>query len=292
MPVYEAFVKDNPEVVGFLLGVTVFGNLLDRLLPEGRDGIIGVLHDNCGNTMSFELTGGKADFLGYEDLHEPEFDEYESYLPNIEMYQETVDGLCVHDLHIYPSRKFRESFDTSTPYIYAGIVALAFLVTAILLVVYDIMVNRRERKTIKAAARTQAIVTSLFPKEIAKKLVQEAVEASADSKENAWKKKHHDGKTGLQSMLTENRDLANGNRSMLGSSKPLADLFPEATIMFGDIVGFTAWSSMRDPSQVFMLLEGLYSTFDALALRRKVFKVETGKLLPSWVLPFISPKHS
>ena len=32
---------------------------------------------------------------------------------------------------------------------------------------------------------------------------------------------------------------------------------------------------MREPSQVFMLLEGLYSAFDDLALRRKVFKVET-----------------
>jgi hypothetical protein len=210
------------------------------------------------------------------------------------MYKEAVDDLCVHDLHIYPSRKFRETFDTTTPYIYAGVVALAFLVTAILLVVYDMMVNRRQRKTIKAAARTQAIVTSLFPKEIGKKLVKEALEASSDhTKDNAWKKKHHhDGRTGLQSMFAENGELAYGNSRMLSSSKPLADLFPEATIMFGDIVGFTAWSSTREPSQVFMLLEGLYSTFDELALRRKVFKVETGKLVLSWVLPFISTKYS
>ena len=93
-------------------------------------------------------------------------------------------------------------------------------------------------------------------------------------------------------MFAENGEFAYDNNRILGSSKPLADLFPEATIMFGDIVGFTAWSSMREPSQVFMLLEGLYSTFDELALRRDVFKIETGKLVLSWVLPFISPKHS
>ena len=41
-------------------------------------------------------------------------------------------------------------------------------------------------------------------------------------------------------------------------SKPIADLFPEATVMFADIAGFTAWSSVREPSQVFTLLESVY----------------------------------
>ena len=41
------------------------------------------------------------------------------------------------------------------------------------------------------------------------------------------------------------------------------------------IAGFTAWSSVREPSQVFTLLETLYRAFDNVAARRKVFKVET-----------------
>jgi class 3 adenylate cyclase len=58
------------------------------------------------------------------------------------------------------------------------------------------------------------------------------------------------------------------------SAKPIADLFPETTIMFADIVGFTAWSSTREPSQVFTLLESVYHDFDVIAKRRRVFKVE------------------
>jgi class 3 adenylate cyclase len=42
--------------------------------------------------------------------------------------------------------------------------------------------------------------------------------------------------------------------------RPIADLFPETTIMFADIAGFTAWSSVREPSQVFTLLEKIYGT--------------------------------
>ena len=60
-----------------------------------------------------------------------------------------------------------------------------------------------------------------------------------------------------------------------GKAKPIADLFPETTVMFGDIAGFTAWSSMREPSHVFHLLETIYGAFDAIAMRRNVFKIET-----------------
>jgi len=41
------------------------------------------------------------------------------------------------------------------------------------------------------------------------------------------------------------------------------------------LVGFTAWSSTRDPAQVFILLQTVYQAFDVIAKRRNVFKVET-----------------
>ena len=50
---------------------------------------------------------------------------------------------------------------------------------------------------------------------------------------------------------------------------------PCATVMFADIVGFTAWSSVREPTQVFTLLETVYHSFDESAKRKRVFKVET-----------------
>jgi class 3 adenylate cyclase len=46
-------------------------------------------------------------------------------------------------------------------------------------------------------------------------------------------------------------------------------------LLVEDIAGFTAWSSVREPSQVFVLLETLYGAFDNIAKRRGVFKVET-----------------
>ena len=46
-------------------------------------------------------------------------------------------------------------------------------------------------------------------------------------------------------------------------------------MLFADLVGFTAWSSEREPTQVFQLLETLYHAFDTIARKRRVFKVET-----------------
>ena len=65
------------------------------------------------------------------------------------------------------------------------------------------------------------------------------------------------------------------NNLMDLSTQPIADLFPNTTVLFADITGFTAWSSEREPSRVFTLLENLYRSFDAIASKLKVFKVET-----------------
>ena len=73
----------------------------------------------------------------------------------------------------------------------------------------------------------------------------------------------------MESMHSESNDL-----DPYGS-KPIADIFPETTVVFADIVGFTAWSSTREPTQVFTLLETIYKAFDDIATRRRVFKVET-----------------
>ena len=80
-------------------------------------------------------------------------------------------------------------------------------------------------------------------------------------------------------MLTDNQKLKsflNGGTDLAEQKdQQIADLFPHCTVMFADIAGFTAWSSTREPSQVFILLQTVYQNFDSIANRRRVFKVET-----------------
>ena len=83
--------------------------------------------------------------------------------------------------------------------------------------------------------------------------------------------KIEDGNTGktqirLPFVNKISQEIANGENSSVSvaalRSKPIADLFPSATVLFADIAGFTAWSSVREPTQVFTLLETVYSAFD------------------------------
>jgi len=78
------------------------------------------------------------------------------------------------------------------------------------------------------------------------------------------------------------------------NNEPIADLFPYCTVMFADVAGFMAWSSTREPAQVFVLLQTLYQAFNVIAKRRNVFKVET--IGDSYVavtgLPDPQPNHA
>lgn len=79
----------------------------------------------------------------------------------------------------------------------------------------------------------------------------------------------------------------NGNEQVSQTrDQPIADFFPNCTVFFGDIAGFTAWSSTREPAQVFILLQTVYQNFDSIAKRRHVFKVETIGTLSWYVSPF------
>jgi class 3 adenylate cyclase len=49
----------------------------------------------------------------------------------------------------------------------------------------------------------------------------------------------------------------------------------ETTVFYGDIAGFTEWSAVRKPEQVFELLETIFRAFDTIARRHEVYKVET-----------------
>jgi class 3 adenylate cyclase len=58
-------------------------------------------------------------------------------------------------------------------------------------------------------------------------------------------------------------------------SPPIADHFDDCTVLFADIVQFTAWAATKSPERVFKVLEAIFREFDASARRHDVFKVET-----------------
>jgi class 3 adenylate cyclase len=145
------------------------------------------------------------------------------------------------------------------------------VVTGCGFLIFDQRVFSRQQQLIDTATKQNAIVSSLFPKSIQKQLMEDMETPEGSKKNNKSGTAHL--RTYLMEEATGAKQQKKGSDAAL-PSKPIADLFPDTTIMFADIAGFTAWSSVREPSQVFTLLESIYKEFDSIAKRRRVFKVE------------------
>jgi class 3 adenylate cyclase len=124
------------------------------------------------------------------------------------------------------------------------------------------MVQRRNDKLIFQAAQSNAIVSDVFPDAFRDRMFEQ------NNAERTYKKKQN-------SMVHDKALIADGQYHGHLGTRPVAELYPDATVIFADIVGFTAWSSIREPTQVFTLLEMVYNCFDAIANQRRIFKVET-----------------
>ena len=55
----------------------------------------------------------------------------------------------------------------------------------------------------------------------------------------------------------------------------IAEAYPDTTILFADLAGFTPWARRTDPAQVVSFLDRLFSRFDDLAAEHGVDKIKT-----------------
>lgn len=161
-----------------------------------------------------------------------------------------------------------DSYDSENTLVIFGGVMLFVASIGIAIWMYTNM--KRVVDIYKAKAEAEAertIVANLFPENVRERLLRGAEVQNARAKDHA-RLRQFGARTdrGSQDPLS--------SEGLFGS-KPIADFHPEASLLFADLKGFTAWSSVREPSQVFTLLEVLFSSFDRIAKRRKVYKVET-----------------
>jgi class 3 adenylate cyclase len=178
-------------------------------------------------------------------------------------------GHCIYSFHIYPTKEFEDDYHSSLPIVLTVVVASTFFVMVATFFLYDWFVHNRNNKVVGEAARSNAIVSSLFPSNVHVRLFEE------NAKKKAARAAEAPTKSQIKNFLASETGVGDDDDDIMYKTKPIADLFPETTILFADISGFTAWSSTREPTQVFTLLETIYRAFDEIARRRRVFKVET-----------------
>jgi class 3 adenylate cyclase len=267
-PVFDNF-SANKTIVGFFTAIIPWTEFFKNNLSPSSKNLVVVMKNSCGEVFSVEVKGQNVTILGETDEHDPKFAQEVLTFPFAEKYQQAVaeelqyaEEVCKYDLYIYPT----SMSSSNRPILISSAILLVFIFTFSAFMLFDCLVTRRQNKLLNTALRQNAIVNSLFPKNVQRKLMEEA-DATLEAAERAKNMKRRNLSTFL------NDDQRSQKVDPL-DSKPIADLFPHTTIMFADISGFTAWSSAREPAAVFTLLETIYRAFDEIAKRRRVFKVE------------------
>lgn len=298
-PVFEEF-DEGSAIVAVLIVVLPWDIYFENLLNHGAEMLL-VIENSCGDQFSYKIIGPDVHFLGEGDRHNRKFDDlfvtdFEPFPWHTEEHDTNVVN-CHYTFFLYPTDDMERLHMTPRPYLLSAAVLIIFLGTSLTFGAYDWLVQRRQDKVMETARKSNAIVSSLFPAEVRDRLFFTLGRKRRKEKAFAVQRKKrtlaalaeapkfrlshflHDESTGRRhtgGRAGEKNSFQNSfDDDDVELSKPIADLFPEATVMFGDIAGFTAWSSTREPTQVFTLLETLYRAFDHIARRRHVFKVET-----------------
>jgi Adenylate and Guanylate cyclase catalytic domain len=266
----------NHELVGVIVAPFYWRSMIRANMPADSKGVVIVFESPCNDGFTYEISGTHVQYVGIGDRHDTKYDHLversvltqRSFLKSAESAYSGApldSETCPITLLLYPSQKMEDAFTTRNPTIFtAGTVGI-FLFTSLVFIFYDYFVERRQTVVLGTATRSNAIVSSLFPSVVRDQLYPTSGSISAT-----------DAKRGrLQSFLNETTGSASSSEYQKLVGAPIAELYPETTVFFADIAGFTSWSSTRSPTDVFHLLETLYGTFDAIADRHGVFKVET-----------------
>jgi len=243
--------------------------------------------DELNWTIGFDKSKSNVSFWNSMTGHDEPFDLHNGTLQH-----------CSYVVHVYPTQLFSNYYITKTPAIATTIVACIFFFVITVFLCYDFLVERRQSVVLQSATKSISLINSLFPRMVRDRVVQRR-----STEEGTCDSVHRDPSLSKSSDFMLARDKSKTNKIILNTmmenpklrlksfltqvataakrtgddddEEPIAELFSDTTVMFADIAGFTAWSSEREPTQVFRLLETLYRAFDDIATRFGVFKIET-----------------
>ena len=287
----------SASVVGHLLALIPWTVYFQDILQTGQDGVQ-IVVESCGSNRTYEINGNDAVFVSHGDKHDESFDDHVYSSVFAAFGNPTAEDkaffYCEHKIYVFPSVEIQSQYYNAVPAAFAGTIIGVLGLVALIFVGYDVYMSRRHQ-SIEPMQKGE--INAIIPHEIQNVyecqqcLGKENESVVSDGSTTESTKDPIEGKTTelpVEALPVGNplkqlepsdslMDYVNQGVTKIDKSvsRPIAELFPEATVLFADIAGFTAWSSIREPSQVFTLLEAIFGAFDKIAVEMGVFKVET-----------------
>jgi hypothetical protein len=227
-PVLDSF-SSSASVVGYMIEVFAWKSFWQDVMPEGTEPVILHLESSCGHQSIYQVAGSEVKLLSQEQDYAGDYRDMgiSSGFAKFANSPEIVDdaersSICLYTMTVYPTPALEQEFDSQRPLGLALAMVAVFLVTAMMFFFFDVVMTRQRNAVIKNAKKQNALVSSLFPKSIQDKMLQDAEESKIENV----------GKAGIKNYLNESTFESGAhdmNPSILHKSKPIADLFPEST---------------------------------------------------------------
>ena len=142
---------DTPPVTALLMSILHWRSYFRQALPASIPSIMVVLESTCPESdndsmYTYEIQGPEAYIVGVGDHHDDAFDEWQkdASFGSQHLRDGTVQGLnisqdvgCQYNIAIYPTQIFMDTFLTDTPLAITFAIAIVFLFTICMFLLYD-----------------------------------------------------------------------------------------------------------------------------------------------------------
>ena len=215
-PVFASFEDDAP-IVAVSSGYLRWNRNFENLLPIHSEPLILVIR-NCDDALSYEIRGPDVEYLGLGDnFHDPKYNYLER---NGTFAPYTSSTGCDFTLHIYPTSEFEATYRTNIPTTMTIATVGCFVFTAILFVLFNLVVEYRQKRLESNATTNSALVSSLFPENVRERLVEEYNRGSSLALRNMG-----------------DFDPCRPGHCPVATRPPIADRFESCSVLFADLVG-------------------------------------------------------
>ena len=264
--------QTSSEVVAFLGADIYWKEYMTNIFQDDSAGAIVVIENNMDQVFTYKISGASVTYIGEDDLHDESYDDMEetfvfgsNLAPNM---TSNVSSNCRAFLHqewvqytfrIYPYQDLEANFHTSQPAVYTAVVLLVTLIVAGTFFMYDYLVERRQKVVMRTAERSDAIVSSLFPKSVKEQLYRTSTSHLDEKKKNSTKSQKQEGDyDATQAADSENTDGVGATKARTSTTSlegavaglqqtgptnrklegpPIAELYDEATVFFAGTFG-------------------------------------------------------
>lgn len=174
LPIFDRPSAKNRNVVGVLKSTIQWGYFLQDILASSDIGYQVAVKCTCLKEQAkytFELNGPKVKNVGINKRHDdhiPSEIHFDATLNADVIEDGTTEGVpflkdyCPYIFEVYPSHENFEYYVTNQAIVISLSIAAVFVFTILMFIVYDRLVERRQRIVLAKATQSTAIVSSLF----------------------------------------------------------------------------------------------------------------------------------